>query len=156
MSEMSIQIGVIGAGQCSSEIEKLAEEVGKEIARNKAVLVCGGLGGVMEASARGAKQEGGNTVGILPGVSFEDANPFIDIPIVTGLSHARNVLVVRSSHALIAIEGGYGTLSEIAIALKIGKPVVGLRTWKISEEIVTVETPQEAVKKAIDLVENSS
>ncbi|MBW1839257.1 MAG: TIGR00725 family protein, partial [Deltaproteobacteria bacterium] len=108
---MLIQIGVIGAGQCSSEIEKLAEEVGKEIARNKAVLVCGGLGGVMEASARGAKQEGGNTIGILPGVSFEDANPFIDIPIVTGLSHARNVLVVRSSHALIAIEGGYGTLS---------------------------------------------
>ena len=156
MSEMSIQIGVIGAGQCSSEIEKLAEEVGKEIARNKAVLVCGGLGGVMEASARGAKQEGGNTVGILPGVSFEDANPFIDIPIVTGLSHARNVLVVRSSHALIAIEGGYGTLSEIAIALKIGKPVVGLRTWKISEEIVTVETPQKAVKKAIDLVKKSS
>ena len=156
MNEMLIQIGVIGAGQCSKEIEQLAEEVGKEIARNKATLVCGGLGGVMEASAKGAKQEGGNTIGILPGVSFEDANPFIDIPIVTGLSHARNVLVVRSSHALIAIEGGYGTLSEIAIALKIGKPVVGLRTWKISEEIVTVETPQEAVKKAIDLVENSS
>ena len=156
MNEMFIQIGVIGAGQCSKEIEQLAEEVGKEIARNKATLVCGGLGGVMEASAKGAKQEGGNTVGILPGVSFEDANPFIDIPIVTGLSHARNVLVVRSSHALIAIEGGYGTLSEIAIALKIGKPVVGLRTWKISEEIVTVETPQEAVKKAIDLVKNSS
>jgi uncharacterized protein (TIGR00725 family) len=152
---MSIQIGVIGAGQCSKEIEQLAEEVGKEIARNKATLICGGLGGVMEASARGAKQEGGNTVGILPGVSFEDANPFIDIPIVTGLSHARNVLVVRSSHALIAIEGGYGTLSEIAIALKIGKPVVGLRTWKISEEIITVETPQEAVKKTIDLVKKS-
>jgi hypothetical protein len=156
MNEMLIQIGVIGAGQCSKEIEQLAEEVGKEIARNKATLVCGGLGGVMEASAKGAKQEGGNTVGILPGVSFEDANPFIDIPIVTGLSHARNVLVVRSSHALIAIEGGYGTLSEIAIALKIGKPVVGLRTWKISEEIITVETPQEAVKKAIDLVKKSS
>jgi len=156
MNEMLIQIGVIGAGQCSKEIEQLAEEVGKEIARNKATLVCGGLGGVMEASAKGAKQEGGNTVGILPGVSFEDANPFIDIPIVTGLSHARNVLVVRSSHVLIAIEGGYGTLSEIAIALKIGKPVVGLRTWKISDEIITVETPQEAVKKAIDLVKKSS
>jgi len=152
----SIQIGVIGAGQCSSEIEKLAEEVGKEIARNKAVLVCGGLGGVMEASARGAKQERGKTVGILPGASFEDANPFIDIPIVTGLSHARNILVVRSSHALIAIEGSYGTLSEIAIALKIGKPVTGLRTWMISEEIITVETPQEAVKRAIDLVKRPS
>jgi len=156
MSEMAIQIGVIGAGQCSKEIEQLAEEVGKEIARNKATLVCGGLGGVMEASARGAKQEGGNTVGILPGVSFEDANPFIDIPIVTGLSHARNVLVVRSSHALIAIEGSYGTLSEIAIALKIGKPVVGLLTWMISEEIITVETPQEAVKRAIELVKSPS
>ena len=107
---MSIQIGIIGASECSLETERLAEEVGREIARNKAILVCGGLGGVMEASARGAKQEGGITVGILPGFSFEDANPFIDIPIVTGLSHARNVLVVRSSHALIAIEGGYGTL----------------------------------------------
>lgn len=151
----SIQIGVIGAGQCSEEVVKLAEEVGREIALNKATLVCGGLGGVMEASARGAKQEGGNTVGILPGFSFEDANPFIDIPIVTGLSHARNILVVRSSHALIAIEGGYGTLSEIAIALKIGKPVVGLRTWEVSKGIITVETPQEAVKRAIDLINRS-
>lgn len=156
MSMMSIQIGVIGAGQCSSEIEKLAEAVGREIARNKAILVCGGLGGVMEASARGAKQEGGNTVGILPGFSFEDANPFIDIPIITGLSHARNVLVVRSSHALIAFEGGYGTLSEIAIALKIGKPVIGLRTWGISKEIINVETAQEAVKRAISLSKVSS
>lgn len=154
---IAIQIGVIGAGQCSPEAEKLAEEVGREIALNKATLVCGGLGGVMEASARGAKQEGGNTVGILPGFSFKDANPFIDIPIVTGLSHARNVLVVRSSHALIAIEGGYGTLSEIAIALKLGKPVIGLRcTWEVSKEIITVETAQEAVKRAISLIHRSS
>ncbi len=148
----SIHIGVIGAGECSPEAEKLAEEVGREIARNKAILVCGGLGGVMEASSRGAKQEGGITVGILPGISLSDANPFIDIPIVTGMSHARNVVVVRSSDALIAIEGGYGTLSEIAIALKLGKPVIGLRTWEVSKEILTVETPHQAVSKALRLV----
>lgn len=153
---MSIQIGVIGAGQCSKEIEKLAEEVGREVARSKATLICGGLSGVMEASARGAKQEGGTTVGILPGFSFDDANPFIDIPIVTGLSHARNVLVVRSSHAIIAIDGSYGTLSEIAIALKLRKPVVGLRTWEVSKEIVMAETAKEAVKKAISLINKSS
>ncbi|MCK5513925.1 MAG: TIGR00725 family protein [Deltaproteobacteria bacterium] len=153
---MSIQIGVIGAGQCSLEIERLAEEVGREIAKKKALLICGGLGGVMEASARGAKQEGGVTIGILPGFSFEDANPFIDIPIVTGLSHARNVLVVRSSQAIIAVEGGYGTLSEIGIALKLRKPVVGLRTWDISKKIVTVETPEDAVKKAISLIKKTS
>lgn len=153
---MSIQIGVIGASQCSLEIERLAEEVGREIAKKKALLICGGLGGVMEASARGAKQEGGVTIGILPGFSFEDANPFIDIPIVTGLSHARNVLVVRSSQAIIAVEGGYGTLSEIGIALKLRKPVVGLRTWDVSKKIVTVETPEDAVKKAISLIKKTS
>lgn len=153
---MSIQIGVIGAGQCSLEIERLAEEVGREIAKKKALLICGGLGGVMEASARGAKKEGGVTIGILPGFSFEDANPFIDIPIVTGLSHARNVLVVRSSQAIIAVEGGYGTLSEIAIALKLRKPVVGLRTWDVSKKIVTVETPEDAVKQAISLIKKTS
>ena len=152
---MSIQIGVVGSGQCSLEIEKLSEEVGREIAKKKALLICGGLGGVMEASARGAKKEGGMTVGILPGFSFEDANPFIDIPIVTGLSHARNVLVVRSSQAIIAVEGGYGTLSEIGIALKLGKPVIGLRTWDVSKKIVTVETPKDAVMKAISLIDRS-
>lgn len=152
---MSLQIGVIGAGRCSLNIEQLAEEVGREIAKEKAILICGGLGGVMEAAARGAKKEGGVTVGILPGFSFEDANPFIDIPIVTGLSHARNVLVVRSSQAIIAIEGGYGTLSEIGIALKLKIPMVGLRTWDICKQIVTVETPRDAVKKAICLINRS-
>ena len=149
---LSIQIGVIGAGKCSSKAEMLAEEVGREIARKGALLICGGLGGVMEASARGAKQEGGVTVGILPGFSEEEANPYIDIPIVTGLSHARNVLVVRSSQALIAIEGGYGTLSEISIALKLRKPVIGLHTWDVSRQIIKAETPEEAVKKAISLI----
>jgi uncharacterized protein (TIGR00725 family) len=103
----------------------------------------------MEAAARGAQRAGGMTIGILPGFSFEDANPFITIPIVTGLSHARNVLVVRSSHALIALEGGYGTLSEVAIALTLGIPVIGLGSWEVSEKIIMVTTPVEAVKEAL-------
>jgi uncharacterized protein (TIGR00725 family) len=147
-----LQIGVIGAGQCSQETGLVAEAVGREIAKQGAILVCGGLGGVMEASARGAQQVGGMTIGILPGFSSEDANPFITVPIVTGLSHARNVLVVRSSQALIAVEGGYGTLSEVAIALTLGKPVIGLDTWDVSREIIMVATPEEAVKKAIHLI----
>jgi uncharacterized protein (TIGR00725 family) len=147
-----LQIGVIGAGQCSHETALVAEAVGKEIARRGAILVCGGLGGVMEAAARGAQRAGGMTIGILPGFSFEDANPFITIPIVTGLSHARNVLVVRSSHALIALEGGYGTLSEVAIALTLGIPVVGLGSWEVSREIIMVETPEVAVEKALHAI----
>ena len=147
-----MQIGVIGAGQCSYEGERMAEEVGREIARSQATLVCGGLGGVMEAASRGAKREGGLTVGILPGDTKDQANPHIDVPIVTGLGHARNVLVVRASDVLIAIEGGYGTLSEIAIALKLKKPVVGLNTWDVSKEIVKAANPQEAVSLAVSLI----
>ena len=147
-----LQIGVIGSGECSHETARVAEAVGKEIARKGAVLVCGGLGGVMEASARGAQRAGGMTIGILPGFSLKEANPFITIPIVTGLSHARNVLVVRSSQALIALEGGYGTLSEVAIALTLGIPVIGLGTWDVSKEIIVVATPEEAVQKAIHAI----
>jgi uncharacterized protein (TIGR00725 family) len=149
----SIQIGVIGAASCNSEVEQVAEEVGREIAKKGAVLVCGGLGGVMEASARGAKAEGGITIGILPGFDPSDANPFIDIKIVTGLSHARNVLIVRSCDTLVAVSGGYGTLSEIAIALKLNKPVVGLETWNISPSVVQAENAKEAVKKAVELLD---
>jgi len=146
-----MQIGVIGAGQCSPSVERIAEEVGKEIARSKVVLICGGLGGVMEAAARGAKLEGGLTVGILPGAHSDDANQYIDVSIVTDLGHARNVLLVHSSDALIAVEGRYGTLSEIAVALKLKKPVVGLNTWNISKEIVKAKNAQEAVSLAISL-----
>lgn len=145
-----LQIGVIGAGQCSEAATATAEAVGREIVRSRALLICGGLGGVMAAAARGACEAGGTTVGILPGMLMEDANPHITIPIVTGLSHARNVVLVRSAHALIAIEGGYGTLSEIAIALKLGKPVIGLHTWDVSSKIITAATPQEAVRLAIN------
>jgi uncharacterized protein (TIGR00725 family) len=149
ISKDKIFIGVIGAGVCSEEVGKLAEEVGERIAEAKAVLVCGGLGGVMEAASKGAKNKGGTTVGILPGFDKQDANPYIDFPIVTGLGEGRNVLVVRNSDALIALPGQFGTLSEISFALKFGKPVIGLSTWEVSNQIIQVKNPQEAVEKAL-------
>ncbi len=146
---MSLQIGVIGAGECSAKDYKIAYEVGKEIANAGAVLVCGGLGGIMEGTCKGAKENKGVTVGILPGDSKKDANPYVDISIVTSLSHARNNLVVRSSDVIIAIKGGYGTLSEIAIALKIGKKVIGIDTWDVSEEIIQATDAKDAVRKVL-------
>jgi uncharacterized protein (TIGR00725 family) len=112
------------------------------------VLVCGGLGGVMEAACTGAKGGGGTTIGILPGTDRAAANPFVDFAIPTGLGEARNALVVRAADALIAIGGGYGTLSEIAFALKAGKPVVGLGTWEI-EGVEIVESPAAAVESVL-------
>lgn len=146
------RIGVVGSGQCSEEVLVLAEQVGRLIAERKAVLVCGGLGGVMEAAARGAKQAGGFTVGILPGTNSAEANRFIDIPIVTGLGIARNFIVACSSQVLIAIHGGYGTLSEIAFALQLAVPVVGLHTWEVSSEIIQAKDPKDAVQKAFDVL----
>lgn len=150
MKGKTLLIGVIGGGDCDLEIEGIAEEVGRGIARQGAVLINGGLGGVMEASARGAKREGGLTIGILPGSSPQEANPYIDIPITTGLGDMRNFLIIRSASSVIAINGGYGTLSEVAIALKIGRPVIGIRTWRPSGEVILVDTAEEAVKRAID------
>jgi hypothetical protein len=119
----------MGPGSCSPALYALAREVGYLIAREKAILVCGGHGGVMEASARGAKEGGGITVGILPDDSADAANPFIDIPIVTGIGIARNAINALTSQSIIAIGGSFGTLSEIALALKCGTPVIGLETW---------------------------
>lgn len=141
-------IGVIGARECSKEIEKLAFDVGYGIAKRGAILICGGLTGVMEAACRGAKEANGVTVGILPGTDKDDANPYVDIPIVTGMSVARNIILVRSSEVVIAIAGRYGTLSEIALALNVGKPVIGLSTWDIEAPIIKAETPDDAVEKA--------
>lgn len=145
-------IGVIGESETTGDKYELAYSVGREIARRGYVLVCGGLSGIMEGACRGAKDEGGLTVGVLPGTSHSEANPYVDIPIVTGMGHARNVIVVRSSRVIIAISGSFGTLSEIAIALKIGVPIVGLRTWEVSDEIRKAATPQEAVELACSLV----
>ncbi|HSE84329.1 MAG TPA: TIGR00725 family protein [Thermodesulfobacteriota bacterium] len=148
---MKTIIGVIGPAEASETEYRTAEEVGREIAKRNGVLVCGGLGGVMEAACCGAKSEGGLTVGIVPGFSIYDANPYVDIPIVTGISHARNVIVVRSSNAIIAIGGSYGTLSEIAFALKLNIPTIGINTWEVSPDIKRVSTPKEAVDLAFSL-----
>ncbi len=145
-------IGVIGASSCSAEIAKLAEAVGREIGKRGAVLICGGLGGVMEFAAKGAKEAGGITIGILPGTSKEEANCYIDIPIVTGLGHARNIIIAHSSDSLIAISGEHGTLSEIAIGLKLRKTVIGLNTWDI-EGVIRAKTAADAVEKAIGISE---
>jgi hypothetical protein len=143
-------IGVIGTSECGAELCGLAREVGRLIAQRGAALVCGGLGGVMEAAARGAKEAGGLTLGILPGDERREANAYIDLAIPTGMGEGRNFLVVRSAEALIAIGGGHGTLSEIALALKTGKRVIGLKTpWEDVPGVITAQTPEEAVEKAL-------
>ena len=133
------QIGVIGGAECSPEIYEIAREVGREIAKNGFSLICGGLGGVMEAACRGAKEIGGITIGLLPTTNKRDANPYCDIVLPTGLGHARNILVVQASDGLIAVDGETGTLSEIAIALKVGKPIVGIKTWDLEERVPLAE-----------------
>src|SRR5215470_18884149 len=132
-------VGVIGGGTCDDVQAALAEEVGRLLAGSGAFVVCGGLGGVMEAACRGAKSEGGTTIGILPGLDRTEMNAWVDVGITTGLGEARNVLVVRAADVLIAIGGEFGTLSEIALALKTEKPVVGIDTWELSRrgEIAT-------------------
>ena len=152
-------VAVIGNAYCSAEEANLAETVGKLLAERGAIIICGGLGGVMEAACRGAKLKGGMTIGILPGEDSSAANPYIDIPIVTGVGYARNMAVVKSAQAVIAIGGNYGTLSEIAYSLKRGTPVIGLNTWSLSrngqerDPIIRVNTAIEAVDKAIPLAE---
>jgi uncharacterized protein (TIGR00725 family) len=152
MKKKKVFVGVIGAGKCSKKIFTLAEEVGKEIAKSGAILVCGGLGGVMEGAAKGAKEAKGITIGILPGVSKEEANPYIDIPIITGIGEGRNLIVIRSSDAIIALPGKYGTLCELSFAVKLEKPVVGISTWDISERITKSNDPAEAVKLALEQI----
>ncbi|MGO9014064.1 MAG: TIGR00725 family protein [Dissulfurispiraceae bacterium] len=143
-------IAVIGAGSADKELLIIAEEVGRLIALNEAVLVCGGLGGVMEAAARGANTEGGITVGILPGLEKSAANPYINVPVATGLGEIRNAIIVRSADVLIAIGGEYGTLSEIAFGLKTGKTVIGIRTWDI-KGIIKAHGAEDAVNRALGL-----
>jgi uncharacterized protein (TIGR00725 family) len=156
VAQRKIRIGVCGPHQAGADVLRLAEQVGAEIGRRGAILVCGGLGGVMEAAARGAKQAGGLTVGILPTPEADAANAFIDVPIPTGMGEARNVILVRAAQAVIAIAGAYGTLSEIAFALRLGVPVVGLETWQLRgpdgsvPPIIQAKTPVEAVARALE------
>jgi len=148
---MKTIIGIIGAANASAEEKKISEEVGVLIARRKCFLLCGGMGGVMEAACRGAKSAGGTTIGILPGTKPSCVNSFVDIPIVTGMGEARNVIVAKSSHSIIAVGGSFGTLSEISFALKSEIPVIGLDTWDVSKKIIKSTNPEEAVEIAFEL-----
>lgn len=147
-------VAVVGDGQANQMEMELAEQAGFQLARRGCAVVCGGLGGVMEGVCRGVKRAGGLTVGILPGDQRESANRFIDVPIVSGMGEARNVLVVKSAQAVLAIGGRYGTLSEIAIALKLGIPVVGLHTWELhrQDELDSGIVPAASVNDAVELV----
>jgi uncharacterized protein (TIGR00725 family) len=153
-------IGVVGGSDPTMEEAATAEAVGRALAESGSVLICGGLGGVMEAACRGAKAAGGLTIGILPGTDRAEANRYVDIPIVSGIRCARNTIIVRTAQAVIAVGGKYGTLSEIAFALSFGVPVVGLGTWQVEREgeppapVVTAATPQEAVERALELIQS--
>ncbi len=161
---MPLTIAVIGESNCSPELVQEAEAVGREIGGRGAVLICGGLGGVMEAACRGAKRAGGRTVGIIPSDRGKDEppNPFVDIPIYTGMGQARNILVVKSAHAVISVGGRYGTLSEIALALAHGIPVVGLHTWSLArngvadQSIHVAGSAAEAVEMAVALAQQET
>ena len=155
-------IGVIGAGEPTPEIYSLAETVGKELGKRGVTLVCGGLGGVMEAACRGAKKAGGTTIGVLPGNDKSSANPWVDITIPTGMGHSRNVIIVKTAEVIIAVGGAYGTLSEIGHSLAEQVPVVGLKTWEIFREgqkhksITIDESPSDAVEKAMNMLNESN
>lgn len=154
-------IAVIGDSVCGSAEEALAEELGRLVARKGATLVCGGSGGVMEAAARGAKQVGGTTIGILPGHDRTLANPYIDHVVTTGMGHARNLAVVSSGDAVIAVGGGYGTLSEIGLAAKIGRPVVILGGWRLENadgpaDVRYASSAAEAVRLAEEAIAQKS
>jgi uncharacterized protein (TIGR00725 family) len=151
-------VAVVGAGDADEALAAAAEEVGRGLAEGGAAVVCGGLGGVMEAACRGAKSAGGLTIGILPGRRRHDANPWVDVAIPTGMGETRNALVVLSADAVVAVGGEHGTLSEVAFGLKVGRPVVGLRTWRLTrgdgrvdDNVVRADDPGAAVAAALAL-----
>jgi uncharacterized protein (TIGR00725 family) len=150
-------VAVCGAGEADAALAVCAEEVGRGLALGGAVVVCGGLGGVMEAACRGARAAGGLTVGLLPGRERAAGNPWLSVTLPTGLGELRNGLIVRACDSLIAVGGGPGTLSEIALALKTGRPVVGLGTWELAREGEPAELferaagPSEAAARALAL-----
>ena len=143
-----IRIGVIGGASPDPKYRQIAHDVGQQIGEKGAILVCGGLGGIMEAAARGAKKASGITLGILPGTAYGDANAYIDIPIATGLGYTRNSLVAMNADVLIAVDGLFGTLTEIAYGNIYGKKVIGIGTWNI-QGVQNVETAEEAIDLAL-------
>lgn len=148
-------VAVVGPGSADADLETLAEQIGAELGRHGVTLVCGGLGGVMAAASRGARKAGGHAVGILPGSDRHEANRHLSVAIPTGMGELRNALVVRAADAVIAVGGGYGTLSEIGFALRTGVPVIGLRTWELKvdgradETITRADDPRAAVAAAL-------
>ncbi len=134
MKTPALYVAVVGGGDADATTCGVAEDLGRELARRGAVVVCGGLGGVMEAACRGAKAEGGTTLGILPTDDRRSANPYVDVAVATGMGEGRNALVARTADVVVAVAGEFGTLSEIALALRMGKPVVGLSTWELSRD----------------------
>jgi uncharacterized protein (TIGR00725 family) len=142
----------------TDEQKRVAEEIGRLLARAGAVLVCGGMTGVMEAACKGARTEGGATVGLLPGGDRAQANPYVSVALPTGLGEMRNALIVRAADAVIAVAGEYGTLSEIALALKTGVPVVGIETWDLERggAIEPATSPAQAVESALRLARRSA
>jgi len=144
-------IAVIGGGMIGNDVYALAEEVGREIAIRGGIIVCGGLSGVMEACCKGAKSAGGLTIGILPGRSIDDANNYVDIPVTTGMGIARNAIIAQTGRVAIAVDGKFGTLSEIGFFSQLDKPVIGLNTWDIPG-VIPVTKPKEAVTKAFSFL----
>lgn len=161
MSGARVHVAVSGGGDADPEACAEAEELGRELARRGAVVVTGGLGGAMEAACRGAKAEGGTTIGILPSDDRSDANPWVDVAVPTGLGEGRNALLVRAADVVVAVAGEFGTLSEIALALRLGRPVVGLGTWELArsgqpvDAIVAASSPADAAEKAMELAGTS-
>jgi hypothetical protein len=149
MPQRRIQIAVIGGGSCSQQVRQLAEEVGSEVARRGAILICGGLGGVMDAAAWGARNAGGLTVGIIPTYDATSASRWLDVVVATGFGHGRNVIVAASGEAVIGLPGEHGTASEIALALTLGRRVIGLGAWEEHPGVIPARSAHEAVDKAI-------
>jgi len=147
------KVAVIGGAQVDQKTFQLAVETGERLAEAGFILYNGGKSGVMEAVSMGAKTKGGVVVGILPDDDTAAANPFVDIPVATGMGIGRNVIIIRSADAVIAIDGKYGTLSEIAYALQLGKPVIGLNTWELEAPVIRVKNPEEAVQQLISVLE---
>lgn len=149
-------ISVIGPSNADPEIKDIAEQVGKEIALRNFVVVCGGMDGIMESVCKGAKSANGLTIGILPGETRHNANKYLDIPIITGIGQARNLTVALTGDVVIAIGGGFGTLSEISLALKFKKIVVGINTWDVSPLIRSTSSAAEAVRLAADYLNDET
>jgi uncharacterized protein (TIGR00725 family) len=145
-------IGVIGASSCSPDGYELAREIGRRIAEGGAAVVCGGLQGVMEAACRGCTEVGGEAIGILPGGDPGTANPYVTLAVPTNMGHARNVIIAHSARALIAVEGEFGTLSEMAIGLKLGRPVIAVNNWPGLRGVIYSNSAEEAVGRAFALI----